>query len=155
MSGITRVTNSKYLQSWLALHLVPGMGPVTCNKLVVHFGSPDKVLSASISDLTAVCRLRQESLTALGDEGRQNLKALANDEIEQAAEKNITIIACDDPLYPSLLKNIHDPPIVLYVLGNPELLNCKGIGIVGVACGHTLWQKHSRSGGKQSGQAEL
>jgi len=131
MSGITRVTNSKYLQSWLALHLVPGMGPVTCNKLVVHFGSPGKVLSASISDLTAVCRLRQESLTALGDEGRQNLKALANDEIEQAAEKNITIIACDDPLYPSLLKNIHDPPIVLYVLGNPELLNCKGIGIVG------------------------
>ena len=123
--------NSKYMQSWLALHLAPGLGPVTCNKLVGHFGNPDKVLSASISDLKAVCRLRQESLAALGAEGRQNLKALANDEIEKAAQKNISIIAYDDPLYPSLLKNIHDPPAVLYVLGNPELLNSRGIGIVG------------------------
>ena len=131
MAETVRVTNSKDLQSWLALHLVPGMGPVTCNKLVAHFGGPDKVLSASISDLKAVCRLRRESLAVLGNEGRQNLKALANDEIEKAAKKNITIIACDDPLYPSLLKNIHDPPVVLYVLGRPEVLNCKGIGIVG------------------------
>lgn len=122
---------SKYLQSWLALHLVPGMGPVTCNKLVLHFGSPDKVLSAGISDLTAVCRLRRESLSALGDQGRQNLKAQANDEITSAAEKNITILTYDDPRYPSLLKNIHDPPVVLYVRGNPEMLNCRGIGIVG------------------------
>jgi DNA processing protein len=104
---------------------------VTCNKLVVHFGNPDKVLSASITDLKTACRLRQESLAALGYKGKQNLKALANDEIEKAAKKNITIIAYDDPLYPSLLKNIHDPPAVLYVRGNPEMLNCKGIGIVG------------------------
>ena len=125
------MAESKYLHSWLALHLVPGMGPVTCNRLVTHFGSPDRVLSASLSDLTAVCRLRQESQAALSDEGKKNLQALANDEIRQAATKNIKITACDDPLYPSLLKNIHDPPVVLYVLGNPELLNCKGIGVVG------------------------
>ena len=125
------MANSKYLQSWLALHLVPGMGPVTCHKLVVHFGSPDKVLSAGIQDLTAVCRLRRESLAALGDAGRENLIALANDEIAQTAEQNITIIAYDDPLYPPLLKNIHGPPVVLYVRGNPEVLNCKGIGMVG------------------------
>ena len=109
----------------------PGLGPVTCNKLVAHFGDPDKVLSASLSDLKAVCRLRQESLAALGDGGMQNLKALADDEIDKAAKKDITIIAYDDPLYPSLLKNIHDPPVVLYVLGNPEMLSCKGVGIVG------------------------
>ena len=131
MMGITRVKNSKYLQSWLALHLAPGLGPVTCIKLVVHFGNPGRVLSASNSDLKAACRLRHESLAALSEGGRQNLKALANAEIEKAAKKNITIIAYDDPLYPSLLKNIHDPPVVLYVLGNPEMLNCKGIGIVG------------------------
>jgi len=107
------------------------MGPVTCNKLVVHFGTPAKVLAATIQELTSVCRLRQESLNALSADGRQNLIELAKEEIEQAAEKNITIIACDDPLYPSLLKNIHDPPVVLYVLGKPEVLNCKGIGIVG------------------------
>ena len=131
MSGITRVSSSKYLQSWLALHLVPGMGPVTCKKLVAHFGSPDKVLSADIHDLASVCRLRQKSLNALGSGGRQKLKALAADEIAKAAERDIRILSCDDPFYPSLLKNIHDPPTVLYVLGNPAALSCKGIGIVG------------------------
>lgn len=125
------MVNRKDLQSWLALHLVPGMGPVTCNKLVVHFGNPAKVLAATIQELTSVCRLRQESLNALSAAGRQNLIELAKEEIELAAGKNIRIIACDDPLYPSLLKNIHDPPVVLYVLGKPEVLNCKGIGIVG------------------------
>ena len=125
------MAESKYLHSWLTLHLVPGMGPVTCNTLVSHFGSPDRVLSASLSDLTAVCRLRQESQAALSEEGRKNLQELAKEEIQLAASKNIKIISYDDPLYPSLLKNIHDPPVVLYVLGNPELLNCKGIGVVG------------------------
>ena len=125
------MTCNKQLQSWLALHLVPGMGPVTCNKLVAYFGGPDKVFAASLSALRTVCRLRQESLAALSDEGRQNLLGLAREEIGRAADKNITIIAFDDPLYPSLLKNIHDPPPVLYVLGNPGILNCKGIGMVG------------------------
>jgi DNA processing protein len=121
----------KKIQSWLALSLVPGMGPVTCNKLVAHFGSPEKVLAASSPNLTAVASLRKESLAALSGEGRQHLEELANKEIERAAEKNIVIIPCDDPLYPALLKNIHDPPVVLYVLGAPELLNCRGLGIVG------------------------
>ena len=125
------MTGRKKIQSWLALSLVPGMGPVTCNKLVAHFGSPEKVLAASSPNLTAVASLRKESLAALSGEGRQHLEELANKEIERAAEKNIVIIPCDDPLYPALLKNIHDPPVVLYVLGAPELLNCRGLGIVG------------------------
>ena len=125
------MANRKYLQSWLALHLVPGMGPVTCHKLADYFGGPDKVLSATIPDLAAVCRLRPESMSALSTAGRQTLKTLANDEIDKAAENNISIIACDDPLYPPLLKNIHDPPVILYVLGKPEVLNCRGIGMVG------------------------
>lgn len=123
--------DSRHIQSWLALSLVPGMGPVTCNKLVAHFGSSEKVLSAKSSALAGVASLRQESLAALSVEGRKNLEALAQKEIDRAAEKNIAILPCDDPLYPALLKNIHDPPVVLYVLGTPELLNCRGLGIVG------------------------
>ena len=125
------MAKSKHLQSWLALHLIPGMGPVTCHKLVAHFGSPDMILSAGISDLSSISRLRPESLAALTDRGRQNLKALANDEIDKAAAKHISIIAYDDPLYPPLLKNIHDPPVVLYLRGNPAVLNCQGVGMVG------------------------
>ncbi|MEN8232459.1 MAG: DNA-processing protein DprA [Thermodesulfobacteriota bacterium] len=121
----------KQIQSWLALHLVPGIGPVTCFKLVAHFGSPEKVLSAGSSDLASATSLRQETLTALFGEGRQQLEDLVKKEIERAEEKNITIIPFDDPLYPDLLKKIYDPPVVLYVKGNPEVLNCRGLGIVG------------------------
>ena len=125
------MTGRKQIQSWLALHLVPGLGPVTCNKLVSQFGSPERVLLASSSDLANAASLRKESLAALSGEGRLHLKDLANKEIDRAAEKNISIIPCDDPLYPALLKNIHDPPVVLYVFGAPEVLSSKSLGIVG------------------------
>jgi DNA processing protein len=70
-------------------------------------------------------------LTALYGKGRQHLEDLVQKEIDLAAEKNISIIPCDDPLYPALLSNIHDPPVVLYVMGAPELLSCRSMGIVG------------------------
>lgn len=125
------VISKQKAQAWLALHLVPGMGPVTCKKLVAHFGSPAKVLSAGCSDLAAVCSLRRESLAALCGDGRRDLETLVQKEIDLATVKDISLISCDDPLYPSLLKHIHDPPVVLYVLGDPGLLNCNGIGMVG------------------------
>jgi len=127
----TSVTGMKQIQAWLKLHLVPGMGPVTCNKLVAHFGSAEKVISVGSSGLTALTPLRQETVRALFGEGRHQLEDLVNMEIERAEKENITIIPFDDPLYPDLLKKIHDPPVVLYVKGNPEVLNCRGLGIVG------------------------
>ncbi|MDX1775720.1 MAG: hypothetical protein R3297_04005, partial [Desulfobulbales bacterium] len=81
----------KNLQAWLTLHLVPGMGPITCHKLVAHFGSPDKVLSAKTSALKTVCRLRPESLAALDADGLKNLQTLAQQEIKRAADNNISI----------------------------------------------------------------
>jgi DNA processing protein len=122
---------AKHTQAWLALHLIPGLGPVTCNRLVAHFGSPEGVLAADISDLRAVCHLRRESMATLSNEGRRGLEALAKQEVDLAAAKKISLIPCDDPLYPAILKHIHDPPVVLYVRGKPESLNCIGIGMVG------------------------
>ena len=125
------VTDSKDIQAWLSLHLAPGMGPVTCNKLVLHYGGAEEVLSAGSSALAAVTPLRQESVKALFGEGKQQLEDIVNKEIELAEKKNISIIHFADPLYPDLLKKIHDPPAVLYVKGDPEVLNCSGLGIVG------------------------
>jgi len=125
------VPDEKHTRAWLTLHLIPGLGPVSCNRLVAHFGGPEQVLSARASDLAAVTSLRKESMAALCGEGRKILEARAQAEFAQAAEKGITLIPCDDPLYPDLLKHIHDPPVILYVRGILEVLNCKGIGIVG------------------------
>jgi DNA processing protein len=125
------VTDNKDIQAWLSLHLAPGMGPVTCNKLVFHYGGAEEVLSAGSPALAAVTPLRQESVKALFGEGKQQLEDIVNKEIELAEKKNISIIHFADPLYPDLLKKIHDPPAVLYVKGDPEVLNCSGLGVVG------------------------
>jgi DNA processing protein len=126
------VRGGKHRQAWLTLHLVPGLGPVTCKRLIAHFGSPEEVLSADIADLAAVSPLRQESVAALrSGEGRKSLDARAQEEFTLAAEKELSLIPYDDPLYPVPLQQIHDPPVMLYVRGIPEVLNCKGIGMVG------------------------
>lgn len=125
------MSSLKGAQAWLALHLTPGLGPVTCHKLVAHFGIPEEVLSADGSALKSVCTLRKESLEWLCGQGRKTLESLVEEESCRASEKNILIIPCDDPRYPVLLKNIHDPPVVLYVYGMADSINCRGIGIVG------------------------
>nr|WP_206486306.1 DNA-processing protein DprA [Thalassotalea sp. G2M2-11] len=51
--------------------------------------------------------------------------------IEQTALAHATMVNYQDPSYPQLLKQIYDPPLVLFVKGNIELLNCQQIAIVG------------------------
>lgn len=50
---------------------------------------------------------------------------------EQLAERNITFISIEEGGYPKLLKEIHDPPYILFLKGRPELLNRPVLGIVG------------------------
>jgi len=122
----------RHTLAWLTLHLVPGLGPVTCSRLVAHFGSPEGVLAADISELRGVCPLRQESVASLNGEGREILEAEARKEIALAAEQDISLIPCDDLRYPALLNQIHDPPVLLYIHGNPDVLNGgRNIGMVG------------------------
>ncbi len=56
---------------------------------------------------------------------------LAREEIARAAAAGVTVVSLEDPCYPSRLKEIYDPPLVLYVRGNPEVLTQPGIAMVG------------------------
>jgi DNA processing protein len=49
----------------------------------------------------------------------------------KAAEEGVTILSSEDRCYPVRLKEIYDPPLVLYVRGNPEVLRQPGIAMVG------------------------
>jgi DNA processing protein len=122
----------EHIEAWLALHLAPGCGGVTCQKLVSHFGSPQQVLSANHKQLKeASSWLRKESVEALCGAGKEDIVRAARQELDRAKESGIDIITIDEPCYPALLRNIHDPPPVLYVQGNPEVLDCRGIAMVG------------------------
>jgi len=116
-----------HLLEWLAISLTPGLGPTKSRKLVEHFGSPDAVFRASLTELeaTGIQAVSAQSL-ATGKSAE-----LAREEIAQAAAADITLLSMDDPSYPPRLKEIYDPPLILRVRGNPEVLTKPGIAMVG------------------------
>ncbi len=112
---------------FLALALTPGLGPTRVRKLVEHFGSAERVFHASLTELEA---------TGMPVVAAQSLATgksmeLAQQEIAKAADCGAKIIALEDSAYPARLKEIYDPPIVLFVRGSVESLSTPGIAMVG------------------------
>ena len=112
---------------FLALALTPGLGPTRVRKLVEHFGSAERVFHASLTELEA---------TGMPVVAAQSLATgksmeLAQQEIAKAADCGAKIIALEDAAYPARLKEIYDPPIVLFVRGSVESLSTPGIAMVG------------------------
>src|SRR5882762_9754689 len=112
---------------WLALALTQGLGPTRIRKLVEHFGSAERVFQASLTELEA---------TGMPVVSAQSLATgksieLAQQECAKAAGCAAKIIALDDPTYPARLKEIYDPPVVLFVRGSVEVISSPGIAMVG------------------------
>jgi DNA processing protein len=116
-----------HLTEWLALALTPGLGPTKARKLVEHFGSAEAVARASLTELegTGIQAVSAQSL-ATGKSAE-----LAREEIARAAAAGATVISLEDPSYPPRLKEIYDPPLVLYVRGNVDVLTQPGIAVIG------------------------
>ena len=127
MSNAAVSPATTHLLEWLAISLTPGLGPTKARKLVEHFGSPEAVFRASLTELesTGIQVVSAQSL-ATGKSAD-----LAREEIAQAAATDIAMLSMDDPSYPPRLKEIYDPPLILRVRGNPEVLTKPGIAMVG------------------------
>ncbi|HEY3973325.1 MAG TPA: DNA-processing protein DprA [Candidatus Sulfotelmatobacter sp.] len=120
-------SSSTHLLEWLAISLTPGLGPTRARKLVEHFGSAAAVFRASLTELesTGIQAVSAQSL-ATGKSA-----ALAREEIAQAASIDVTLLSLDDASYPPRLKEIYDPPLILRVRGNVDVLTRPGIAMVG------------------------
>src|SRR5919108_1523427 len=101
---------------WLALNLTPGLGPTKGRKLVEHFGAIAQVFKATLTELEAT-GIQTVSAQALRT-GRA--MELAYEELSRATSAGINVVCFDDPAYPQQLKQIYDPPLVLYLRGNAE-----------------------------------
>jgi len=112
---------------WLALALTPSLGAVRARKLAEHFGGVDQVFRASLTELEAAgLRAEAAQSIALGKS-----IALAEEEAVRAAAAGAEIVSFDDSAYPTLLRNIYDPPILLYVRGDRSLLESPSVAVVG------------------------
>ncbi|NBO64121.1 MAG: DNA-protecting protein DprA [Acidobacteria bacterium] len=98
---------------WVALNMVRGIGPRLANQLLREFGSPANVFSASRKALEKQ-GLKLETILELH---AGEVLARAGAEIERLEPLGIELVTLDDPRYPSLLREIHDPPLVLYARG--------------------------------------
>jgi len=116
------------LQAWLTLHLTPQLGVVGCQRLLRVFGSPENILRASPRELLGVKGLKRAALTALSD---SSLEPVVEREISRAASMGVTIVTRDDPAYPPLLQTIYNPPNLLYLRGNIDLLRREAVAVVG------------------------
>jgi DNA processing protein len=127
VSNAAVLSANTHLVEWLALSLTPGLGPTKSRKLVGHFGSAEAVFRASLTELegTGIQAVSAQSLAT----GKST--ELAQEEIARAAAAGATVLSMDDPLYPPRLKEIYDPPLVLYVRGDAEVLIKPGIAMVG------------------------
>lgn len=114
--------------SWLALALTPGLAARLCARLLKRFGSPDEIFRASLPDLEA-CSLPSPAAQAVVKK-----EAFKLAEKELAAVRSIDrcgLINWTDPEYPKTLLQIYDPPVLLYVRGDPQVLNFPSLSIVG------------------------
>jgi DNA processing protein len=116
------------IRDWVELNMTPGIGPRAAAKLLERFGSADAVYHATRSELEHL-RLPPEAVDSIIS---RDLQTAAEAEIDAVRKLGGDILLLDDGVYPSSLREIYDPPIVLYVKGAwPECLDQPCIGVVG------------------------
>jgi len=119
-------TDRKYY--WVALHLIPGLGSITLKKLIEKFESPEKVFEANVSELMEINGLGRETAKKIYEKCYTSEPSKYLKRVEGCGAR---VILYEDPAYPSILREIHDPPMLLYIKGSDFPPNLTFIGVVG------------------------
>jgi DNA processing protein len=120
--------NSVDIEKWLKLIRADNVGPTTFSKLIKHFGTIDRALGASVSELAKINGIGSKTAEQIV---RTREKFDATAELELAEKLGVWIISFDDERYPPVLKQIYDPPPVLYIKGSLTRSDNLAIAIVG------------------------
>jgi len=126
-AAVSVCKTSETSMQWLALALTPGLGPTKARRVIEFFGSVQALFRASLTELEAA-GLRAVSAQSLGTGSSMEL---AQHEMGKAFAVGAQIVSLDDPRYPAQLKQIYDPPLILYVRGNDAVISQPGIALVG------------------------
>jgi len=115
-------------EALVALNLVEHVGPVRVRQLLDHFGEAPKILSASRAELLRVRGIGDDTADAIANwEKSVDL----NGELKRIGDFGCHILTQADEAYPELLRQIYDPPIVLYVKGKLTAQDKNAVAMVG------------------------
>jgi DNA processing protein len=116
------------IEACIALNMLPTMGPVRLRKLLEVFETPERVLSAKRSALRSIEGIGGEVAEQIANwESAVDLSA----ELERIRDFGADVITAQSPTYPRQLREIHAPPIVLYVWGELAERDQHAIGVIG------------------------
>ncbi len=122
------VQNSVDIGKWLKLIRADSVGPTTFAKLIKHFGSAERALGASASELAGIDGVGLKTAEQIA-RTRNEFDTTA--ELELAEKLGVHILHIADERYPTVLKRIYDPPPVLYIKGSLTRQDNLSISIVG------------------------
>ena len=115
-------------EALIAFNRVQGIGSMTAQQIVEALGSLAAVFEASAETLQGIPGIGVERAALLTHDLRQ---VSADEELERASKTGVQVITWEDETYPALLKEIADPPLVLYVAGDVTALDTPSIAMVG------------------------
>ncbi len=115
-------------EAYLALNLLPRIGPIRVQRLLEQFGGPERILAASLSELKSVPGIGREMAESIRD--WENLIDLPEEQ-RRMEEHGILPLTIEDDAYPPALREIHDPPHLLYLKGEIQERDRHAIAVVG------------------------
>jgi DNA processing protein len=115
-------------QAWLALYLIPGLGNVVLKRLFERFLHVNAIFEAGFFDLMGVEGLRKEIARKILERG---FLKRAEEEILAAERVGAKVLTYQDPGYPVLLRELYNPPMVLFHKGREIPLERTFVGLVG------------------------
>ena len=115
-------------EALIALNLIEGVGPVRVRQLLGHFGAAPAILQASAAQL--------QHVRGIGADTAENISTWEKSidlagELKRIADFGCHVLTQADENYPELLRQIYDPPIVLYVKGELTAKDKNAVAIVG------------------------
>ncbi len=131
------MTETRY---WLAFNLARGIGPVKTRALLDHFGDLQTAWQASAHELEQV-GLDKRAINNLLD-ARKTLDL--DKALKKLEQSGVRLITWDDDAYPIRLKEIDDPPPVLYVRGELKATDEFAVAIVGTRQATTYGKEVAR-----------
>jgi len=115
-------------EALIALNLIEHVGPVRARSLLEHFGDAPAILRASRSELLRVRNVGEETADAIAN--WEKSVDLAG-ELKRISDFGCHVLIQSDQDYPASLREIYDPPLVLYVLGALTAMDRNAVAMVG------------------------
>jgi len=148
------------LTTYLTLAFTPGLGPRKIKLLSEHFGDAGALANATTEELIQVEGVAPKLASAIVEaRGSAKVAEEVKRELERASRLGVTLLPLCAPSYPTSLRQIYDPPPVLYVRGtlpegvSGELAELRAVGVVGTRSASDYGLSLSRALGQDLARA--